>query len=156
MQLNERLQICLLAVAHRYPHHTIDINETIFELRGKRAEGWNSLALIEQFQRTQPALLQAPARLIVNDQKSVISLTEYSEDTPAFSIHCRGRIPVAMKGLPENSFTSGTRGKASESLTDSLACALPALIILVWRSKYIHFIARLLLPEYRREKMFPI
>ncbi len=101
MQLNELLQICLLAVAHRYPHHTIDFNEALCELGGESAKGWTALDLIEQFHRTQPQLLQVPARLIVNDKKCEIYLVEYSEGTPAFFIHCRGRIPAARKRMME-------------------------------------------------------
>jgi hypothetical protein len=88
LQLNENLQICLLALATRYPQHLVDINEAVLGSQPFRAQGWRAADLIEWLKSTAPELLQATARLEVNSQRRGIYLLERSEETPAFWIHC--------------------------------------------------------------------
>ena len=40
LQLTEKLQLCLLALANRYPHHSISMNEEILGPQTLGAEGW--------------------------------------------------------------------------------------------------------------------
>ncbi len=94
MQLNDRLQICLLALASRYPDHIVDINEAVLGTQPFEAAGWMAQDMIELFQQTTPELLQAMAHLVVDPQKSEIYLTEYCRILPAFLVHCRGRLPA--------------------------------------------------------------
>jgi hypothetical protein len=93
MQLNDSFQVCLLALASRYPEHVVDINEAILGPQSRGAEGWTSLDVIEMLQETTPEVLQATARLVVDTQKSEIYLIEHSEEIPAVLVHCRGRLP---------------------------------------------------------------
>ncbi len=99
MQLNERLEICLLALASRYPDHVVDINESVLGHQRSGADGWTARDLIEHFHRTQSTLLYAQAHLIIDTQMSEIYLPDYSEQTPAIFVHCRGKIPTPKREL---------------------------------------------------------
>jgi hypothetical protein len=90
MQLNEIFKVCLLALASRYPHCFLDINEAILGPQSARTEGWTSLELIEYFQRTTPEVLRAPARLVLDEQASAIYLLDRSLDTHAIWVHRPG------------------------------------------------------------------
>lgn len=92
MQLNEHLQTCLLALAHRHPQHLVDLDEVQLGPQGFRATGWTALDLIDQLQKTCPDLLEAQARLVLDAQQCAIYLIDISEELPAFHIHCRGRV----------------------------------------------------------------
>jgi hypothetical protein len=97
MQLNERLEICLLALANRYTNLVVDINEDVLGPQALGADGWTAHDMIEYLHLTQPVLLNTEADLIINTQESVIYLAEYSICTPALHIHCRGKLPP-LKG----------------------------------------------------------
>ncbi len=97
MQLNDSFQVCLLALASRYPEHVVDINEALLGPQSRGAEGWTSLDVIEILQDTVPELLQAAARLVIDTQKSEIYLLEHSEEIPASLVHCRGRLPKSRR-----------------------------------------------------------
>lgn len=90
LQLDEILRICLLAVANRYPGCLVEINQAVLDLAGL----WKGVCTTEEaLQRLQchmPQLLQAPARLVINDQQalSVIYLLDRSEELPAFQLYC--------------------------------------------------------------------
>ena len=88
LQLTEKLQLCLLALANRYPHHSVNINEEILGPQTLGAEGWRAADLIELLQNTSPQLLQAKARLEVTAQRKGIYLLERSEEVPAFWVYC--------------------------------------------------------------------
>lgn len=88
LRLTEKVQICLLALASRYPHHLVDINEAVLGHQGLGAEGWRAEDLIEWLQHTAPQLLQAKACLEVTSQRKGIYLLERSEAIPAFWVHC--------------------------------------------------------------------
>jgi hypothetical protein len=90
LRLTEKLQICLLALASRYPHHQVTINEEVLGLQTLGAEGWRVADLIELLQNTAPGLLQATARLEVTAQRKGIYLLERSEEMPAFWVSCGG------------------------------------------------------------------
>jgi hypothetical protein len=92
---DERLQICLLALAHRHPHHTVDLDGGVLGPQSKSATGWTALDLIDQLHQTRPDLLEAQARLILDGQQCAIYLLDGSLQRPAFQIHCRGRVPSA-------------------------------------------------------------
>ncbi len=101
MQLNERLEICLLALANRYSEHVVDINEEVLGPQSLGADGWTAHDMIEFLRYTQPVLLDTQADLIINTQESAIYLSPYSVCTPALHIHCRGKLP-ALKGNVES------------------------------------------------------
>jgi hypothetical protein len=88
LRLAESLQICLLALDSRYPHHLIDINEAVLGPQQVGAEGWKAKDLIELLQNTVPELLHEEARLEVNPQRTGLYLPGRSEHTPACWIHC--------------------------------------------------------------------
>ena len=113
MQLNERLEIGLLALANRYADHVVDINEAVLGPQELGAEGWTAQDMIEFLRLTQPALLDFQADLIINTQESVIYLPAHSTQTPAFHIHVRGRLPD-LKGDVES------RKKAQKQLHTTL------------------------------------
>lgn len=96
MQLNDTLQVCLLALASRYPEHTVDINEIVLGHQEWGYEGWTTEGIIDLFEKTRPALLQAMARLIIDIQRCEIYLPKQAEHIPAFLIHCRGKIPCCQ------------------------------------------------------------
>ena len=91
MKLNENLQICLLAIASRYPDSTLDINEEVLGPQSFQTKKCTPLNLMERLQNDAPQLLHAPARLVVDAQERVIYLVEQSQQTPAFWIHSRER-----------------------------------------------------------------
>ena len=88
LQLNESLQICLLALDSRYPRNIVDINEEVLGPQSLGAEGWTASDIIELCQNMAPQMLQAKARLVVNAQRRGIYLIELSEEKPALWIHC--------------------------------------------------------------------
>lgn len=94
MYLNDNLQICLLAVHNRYPHHTIDLDNEIITMRNIEAEGWTAQELVAFFSEYAPRLLQAPAHLHINGSRCELYLPLQSNEKPAFSIHCRGKVPA--------------------------------------------------------------
>ena len=96
MRLNDTLQVCLLALASRYPEHTLDINETVLGPQRLGAEGWTSEGIIDLFEKTRPELLHILAFLVIDIQRSEIYLPQYTERTPALLIHCRGKIPCCQ------------------------------------------------------------
>ncbi len=101
LQLNEKLQLCFLALANRYPYHCITINEEILGPQTLGAEGWRAEDLIELLQNTSPQLLKAKARLEVTGQRKGIYLLERSEDVPAFWVYCGEmgeKTPLLYKG----------------------------------------------------------
>lgn len=106
MQLNETLQICLLALANRYPDHVVDINEALLGTQRFGSEGWIAQDLIEMLQHTHPTLLHQQAQIIIDSQKSEIFLPEFSIQQPALLIHCRGKLPIS-KGNVEMRLHAG-------------------------------------------------
>jgi hypothetical protein len=50
LRLTENVQICLLALASRYPHYLVDINEAVLGPQRLGAEGWRAEDLIEWLQ----------------------------------------------------------------------------------------------------------
>jgi hypothetical protein len=97
MQLNERLEICLLALASRHPRHVVDINEDVLGTQPLGAAGWNAHDIIELLRLTHPALLYIEADLVINTQECAIYLHTYATQTPALHVHCRGKLP-ALQG----------------------------------------------------------
>jgi hypothetical protein len=91
MQLNENLQICLLAVASRYPTSTMDLNEEVIGAQCPRTGECTPSGLLEVLQSNTPQMLSAPAQLVIDAQKSVIYLVEQSQQVPALWIHGRER-----------------------------------------------------------------
>ncbi len=84
LRLTEPLQICLLAVASRYPGHCLEINEVVLGPQDVGTQGWRARELIGWLQNTAPALLQEEARLEVTLPRRGIYLLNRSEEMPAF------------------------------------------------------------------------
>ena len=91
MKLNENLQICLLAIASRYPDSTLDINQEVLGPESFQTEKCSPLDLMERLQSHAPQLLHVPAQLVVDAQERAIYLVEQSQQTPAFWIRYRER-----------------------------------------------------------------
>ncbi len=87
------LQICLLALENRYPGCVIEGNEAVLPELALSGEAITPSQMLAFLQANAPHLLQAPARLIIDDQKSEIALLEISEERPAFWLYCGGRSP---------------------------------------------------------------
>lgn len=121
MQLNENVQICLLALASRHPEHTVDVNEAVLGPQSLGAEGWTAEDLLELFQNTNPELLQAPARLVLNQQECSIYLVNRCENIPALHLHCRGNIPTPQGNM------HARRQRHQQSYKDSNRVLIPAL-----------------------------
>jgi hypothetical protein len=94
MRLNEPFQICLLALANRYPEHVVDINEALLGPQRFGSEGWTAPELVEMLQESNPSLLQIDAQLVIDSQRSEILLLHISDEQPAVFVHCRGKIPA--------------------------------------------------------------
>jgi hypothetical protein len=88
--LNEKLQICLLALDSRYPRNIVDINEEVLGSQNFRTDGWTALDVIELLQSSAPPVLQEKARLAVDSMSKGIYLIERSEEIPAIWIHLGG------------------------------------------------------------------
>jgi hypothetical protein len=102
LRLTEKLQICLLAFASRYPNHSVIMNEEILGLQTLGTAEWKAAALIELLEHTSPQLLQEKARLEVTDQQKGIYLLERSEEVPAFWIYCDEigeKLPAYREGM---------------------------------------------------------
>jgi hypothetical protein len=91
MKLNENLQICLLAIASRYPESTLEINQKVLGPQSFQTEKCSTLDLMERLQSHAPQLLHTPAQLVVDAQERAIYLVEQSQQTPAFCIRYRER-----------------------------------------------------------------
>ncbi len=91
MKLRENLQICLLAIASRYPESTLDINEEVLLPQSFQKQRCTPVELMERLQSHAPQLLQAPAQLVLDVQESAIHLVEQSQQTPAFWLRYRER-----------------------------------------------------------------
>ncbi|HEY4384710.1 MAG TPA: hypothetical protein VGN34_09580 [Ktedonobacteraceae bacterium] len=111
MRLNETLQICLLALANRFPDHVVDINETLLGPQYFGSAGWTVPNLLEMLQHTKPLLLQENAQLIINSQKCEIVLPHLSLELPAIFVHCRGKMPTS-KGNIKSRLRVGIAGEA--------------------------------------------
>jgi hypothetical protein len=102
LRLTENLRICLLAVIHRYPEHSVEMNEAVLGPQRLGAEGWRAEELLEWLQETAPDLLHEEARLEVTLQRRGIYLLQRSEEMPAFWLHCGEdgeRRPVSWSHL---------------------------------------------------------
>lgn len=93
MSLDETLQICLLALENRYPGCVIEPNKAVLPELALPGEAVTPSQMLAFLQANALHLLQVPARLIIDDQKSEISLPEISEERPAFWLYCGGRSP---------------------------------------------------------------
>ena len=91
MKLYENLQICLLAIASRYPESMLDINEEVLGPQGFQKQRCTPVELMERLQSAAPQLLHAPAQLVVDTQERAIYLVEQSQHTPAFWLRYRER-----------------------------------------------------------------
>jgi hypothetical protein len=117
MYLHDNLRNCLLALASRYPYHVIDINDAVLgqqtfvswnRTTNEIIEclGWTADEIIDLFERYVPHLLQIRADLIIEQDRSVIHLPEFSAELPAFWLHCRGKLPP-HRGETFRSFAHG-------------------------------------------------
>ena len=91
MKLHENLQICLLAIAARYPKCTLDINEEVLLPQSLQKQRCTPIELMDRLQSQAPQLLQAPAQLMVDAQERAIYLVEQSQHIPAFWLRFRER-----------------------------------------------------------------
>ncbi len=94
MYLDDKLQICLLAVEGRYPKHTIDLDHEIIAMPDIEPAGWTAQELITLLNSSAPHMLQTSAHLNIDECHCEIYLPTLSEEKPAFHIHCRGKIPA--------------------------------------------------------------
>jgi len=123
LRLSEKLQICLLAFASRYPRHRVTINEELLGPQTLGAEGWKATDLIELLQHTTPELLQAPARLEVTAQRKGIYLLDRSEEIPAFRVYCG---EMGEKTPPHRGDMSTRQAEQASRRDEALGGPLPA------------------------------
>ena len=107
-KLDESLAICLLAVASRYPDSLVEINKDILN----RSDLWEGLCTVEQalhhLQVQAPQLLQAPARLLIDEGQAIsaIYLLDRSQEVPAMHLYSgRSDGQPYRHGLHEPVFT---------------------------------------------------
>lgn len=89
MHLADILRICLLAAASRYPGCLVEINEAVLDQAGLWEGDCTAEEALQRLESQRPQLLQAPARLEIDD-RSVIYLLDRSEELPAFHLYCGG------------------------------------------------------------------
>jgi hypothetical protein len=94
MELHEILNICLLALESRRPTCVIEVNEAQLGRPGCWGEACAPGEMLKVLQRQAPRLLQAPARLVIDEAQSAIYLGECSEEEPAFWVYCGGCTPA--------------------------------------------------------------
>ncbi len=87
MHLTDILRICLLAAASRYPGCLVETNEAVLDRAGLWKGDCTAEEALQCLESQMPQLLQAPARLQIDDQ-SVIYLLDRSEELPAFYLYC--------------------------------------------------------------------
>jgi hypothetical protein len=92
MKLHENLQLCLLALASRFPDDIVEVDEAILDLHIYAPDGLTPLDMIGVLHRTNPQLLQTEACLVMNAEESSIYLPDRSERMPAFCIHCPAAV----------------------------------------------------------------
>lgn len=100
MKLIDKLRICLLALESRYPGHVVDINPTVLGVQHTGAVCWPAQDIVEYLELAAPHLLNETASLVIDIQRSEIFLLERSEESPAFIVHCRGRVPGRRSSRP--------------------------------------------------------
>ena len=95
-KLDEPLEICLRAVASRYPGSLVEINQDLLD-RSDLSEGLCPVEqVLDQLHVHAPQLLHAPARVLIDDEQAIsaIYLLDRSQEVPAFylySSHSAGR-----------------------------------------------------------------
>jgi hypothetical protein len=99
MRLNEPLKICLLALDCRHPRHVIDFNEDVVMLPGTEIRGWRAGELMALLKQEASHMLDVPATLLIDESRAEIYLPHYSDQLPAFYVHCRGLIPACNARL---------------------------------------------------------
>lgn len=72
MKLNENLQICLLAIASRYPESTLEINQEVLGPQSFQAGKCTPVDLMERLKSDAPLMLQARAKLVVDAQEHAL------------------------------------------------------------------------------------
>jgi hypothetical protein len=94
MYLHDKLRICLLALASRYPENLVESNTAI--LSGQAfCPGCRTVPdVLAWLQRAEPALLEEMASLVIDEQKCEIYLPDRHGQQPAYWIHCRGKMPL--------------------------------------------------------------
>jgi hypothetical protein len=94
MELHDILRVCLLALSTRYPAHSIDVHAFLLSTFAGEREGWQAEEVIRWLEALDPTLLERPATLRIDASICAIYLPEYSQQEPAFHLHCRGQIPA--------------------------------------------------------------
>ena len=97
MYLHDKLRVCLLALANRYPENLIESNSTILIDQAFCPGCQTALDTLAWLQRIDPGLLEERASLVIDAQKCEIYLPGRDEQKPAYWIHCRGKIPLQTK-----------------------------------------------------------
>jgi len=92
MHLHDNLQVCLLALASRYPESLIENNSDVIGAHASYPGCRTTQETIIWLQRTEPALLKEKASLVIDEQRHVIYLTDRNDQTPAYRIHYRGKM----------------------------------------------------------------
>jgi hypothetical protein len=103
MRFDDRLQICLLALVHRFPEWVVDINEELLKPQGFATKGHTPLALIAYLHDAAPHLLRAQAYILIDAQYSEIYLSDYSHEIAAFWIRYKGKRPSRIEVLEKHS-----------------------------------------------------
>jgi hypothetical protein len=94
MYLHDKLRVCLMALANRYPDSLIESNSAILSPQAVCPGCRTVLDTLAWLRRTQPALLERAATLVIDTQKCEIYLADNDEQGPAYWIHCRGKLPL--------------------------------------------------------------
>lgn len=94
MQLHDTLQVCLLALASRYPKHLLRSNRLLLGDQTFCPHCQTTVEVMAWLQQREPAFLEKRAHLVIDAQQCAIYVAGTAEKMPAYWVHCRGKMPV--------------------------------------------------------------
>jgi hypothetical protein len=87
MELDETLHNCLMAVASRYPHYSVKIDEDVWGQPSVKLHTVTPKELLEQLQISAPQFLQVAAHVECDATRCEILVAHLSQERPAFRFH---------------------------------------------------------------------
>jgi hypothetical protein len=87
MELNDTLHNCLIAVASRYPHYSVNIDEDVWGQPSVKLHAVTPKELLEHLQIGAPQFLHVAAHVECDATRCEICVADLSQERPAFRFH---------------------------------------------------------------------
>jgi hypothetical protein len=87
MEINETLHNCLMAIASRYPHYSVDIDTDVWGQQSGQLHVHTPLALLDQLNICAPQFLYLAAHVECEGSSCEIRVLDMSQERPAFRFH---------------------------------------------------------------------